>query len=259
MIERRQADAPRGAADQVPSLGGVEALSAPNGWRRWPDVLWRALFPARCLGCGRRGVELCDACAKTWPVFPGALCPRCLSRLSLGATCRVCRSLPPSLHSVRASFPYEGLARTAVHTLKFRSGRYLIPLMGAHLRATAQQRPLRVDLVVAVPIAPAHLRERGFNQAALLAAELAPALGADLKPGALERQDRPAQRFLTRMQRRRNLLGAITCPDPELVRGRSILLVDDVMTTGATLSVCADVLATAGAQRVYALVFARDL
>jgi ComF family protein len=146
-----------------------------------------------------------------------------------------------------------------VLTLKFRSGRYLAPLMGDFLRAELAHWPLQAEVVVPVPIAPGRLRRRGFNQAALLAREIAAAVDGVVVDNALARTERPAQQTLAAAARLRNLAGAVTCTAPQAVRDRRVLLVDDVVTTGATLSACAEVLKHAGARRINALAFARDL
>jgi predicted amidophosphoribosyltransferase len=103
------------------------------------------------------------------------------------------------------------------------------------------------------------MRERGYNQAELLAREVAAAVGGELAPGLLAREERRAQQTLAAAERRTNVVGAFHSQDAERVRGLRLCLVDDVMTTGATLSACADALAAAGAARVSAVVFARDL
>jgi ComF family protein len=163
------------------------------------------------------------------------------------------------LSSLRAPFAYEGAARTAVLTLKFKSGRYLAPLMGELLCEHIALHPLQADVVVPVPLAAARLRQRGYNQALLLAQEVAVAVRGTLMPEALERRERPAQQKLSAAERLINLDGAFACQSAATVRDRRVLLVDDVVTTGATISACADTLAEAGARRVTALAFARDL
>ena len=110
-----------------------------------------------------------------------------------------------------------------------------------------------------VPLAPGRLRQRGFNQASLLAEEVAAAVRGVIVAGALTRQERPAQSSLKAARRLLNLAGAFACPRPHDVDGTRVLVVDDVVTTGATISACADTLAEAGARRVSALAFARDL
>ena len=173
--------------------------------------------------------------------------------------CHGCRRLSPALSSVRAAFVYEGAPRAAVLTLKFKSGRYLAPLMGQFLRDELARRPLHVDLVVPVPLALSRHKQRGFNQALLLANEVAPAVHCRVQADALRRQPRPAQQTLRAAERLVNLGDSVTCQRPAEVANRRVLLVDDVVTTGATISACADALAQAGAARVTAIAFARDL
>ncbi|HYL72298.1 MAG TPA: phosphoribosyltransferase family protein [Candidatus Dormibacteraeota bacterium] len=144
-------------------------------------------------------------------------------------------------------------------TLKFRSGRYLAPLMGELLRDALALRPLEVDVVVPVPLAPRRLRTRGFNQATLLATEVGDAVNAAVMPDILSREGRQAQSTLRATQRLENLVGAFRCTHTAAIAGKRVLLVDDVVTTGATVSACADTLAEAGASRVTVLAFARDL
>jgi competence protein ComFC len=218
-----------------------------------------ALFPARCLGCGRRSVALCAACRADLPYLSAGVCARCASTRGPRGVCHGCRHLSPSLSVVRAAFAYEGAARGAVLALKFRSGRYLAPVMGELLRDHLARRPLQADVVVPVPLATRRLRQRGYNQARLLAEQVATTVGGTVLPAALERVNRPAQQTLPAADRLQNLLGALTCRAPMAIENQRVLLVDDVVTTGATLSACADALAAAGARRISALVFARDL
>jgi ComF family protein len=103
------------------------------------------------------------------------------------------------------------------------------------------------------------LRQRGFNQAELLANEVALTVSGELLTGALARHERKAQRTLGATARLTNLTHAIRCIRPDAMSGKRVLIVDDVVTTGATVSACADTLAEAGASRVSVLAFARDL
>jgi ComF family protein len=217
------------------------------------------LFPPKCIGCQMRGTALCAQCRLELPYLPEGVCARCAALRSARGACTACRRLSPALGTIRAACAYEGAARTAVLTLKFRSGRYLAPLMGDFLRAEVARRPLTAEVVVPVPIAPDRLRQRGFNQAALLAREVAAAVGGVVVEDALARTERPAQQTLAATERLRNLSGALTCAGTRAICDRRVLLVDDVVTTGATLSACAEVLRHAGARRISALAFARDL
>jgi ComF family protein len=226
-----------------------------QAWQR----LLETLFPARCLGCGLRGTSLCAECRADLPYLPEGVCGRCASVRTARGVCRGCRRLSPHLGTVRAAFAYEGPARNAVLTLKFRSGRYLVDVMTEFLREELSRRPLNVDVVVPVPLASGRRRQRGYNQAELLALPVASNLRADVRTDVLVRENRPPQQTLDAAARLVNLSGAIRCAAPDVVRGRRVLVVDDVITTGATVSACADTLAQAGATHVSALAFARDL
>lgn len=217
-------------------------------------ALTELLFPARCLGCQRRGTSLCADCRRDLPYLPREVCFRCATWRSVRGQCRGCQNLASALSWVRAPFAYAGAARTAVLSLKFRSGRYLAPLMAEFL--VGALRDAHFDLVLPVPLSAARLRERGFNQAALLAQYVT---AGTLAPQALVRVERQPQHRLGATARLTNLSGAFACADTAQVSGSRILLIDDVVTTGATVSACADTLAQAGAARVCALAFARDL
>jgi ComF family protein len=162
-----------------------------------------------------------------------------------------------------AAAPYQGVVRRAVHELKFRQGRYLVPFLADLMAEAVRERPLHADLLVPVPLSADRQRRRGYNQAELLAGALlarAPLGGAALEPSALTRPRPTRPQFaLDARERRANVPGAIACPRPELVRGGRVALLDDVCTTGATLAACAEALRAAGASRVMAIVAARDL
>lgn len=224
------------------------------------NPLWATLFPARCIGgCGRRGEALCAACRPRLPYLGDAVCRRCALPGRLDRACRGCHRLAPSLAAVRAVCAYEGTARAAVHALKFRGGQYLGTTLSELMVTAATTRPLHADVVIPVPLAAKRQRERGYNQAGLLCQGLAESVGGEIAPGMLAREERPPQRELSADQRRANLEGAFRCPAPSAVAGKRVLLVDDVLTTGATLSACAQTLDSAGAAWIGALVFARDL
>ena len=223
------------------------------------EWLLELFFPPKCIVCDRRGLALCPRCRSRLPYLPPGVCGRCASYRSARTVCGACRRLSPALSWVRAPLSYSGPARRAVLTLKFRSGRYLAPTMGDLLREAIVMRPIAVDLVIPVPLSSKRLRMRGYNQAALLAEQIASLTGGVLAPEVLSRADRPPQQTLGARERLTNLTGVFTCSPRATVDGKSVLLIDDVITTGATVSACADTLAAAGARRISALAFARDL
>ena len=164
------------------------------------------------------------------------------------------------LDGVRAACRFDGVAREAVHDLKYRRIRSRASVLADVLVEALARRPLAMDVLVPVPLAPGRIRQRGFNQSALLAQLVGQQLGVAVAPDALVRtRETSPQVGRSAAERHANIDGAFACQLPEAIIGRRVTLVDDVMTTGATLAACADPLRAAGASRVYGLVVARDI
>ena len=202
-------------------------------------------LPQRCPGCGL-DVEaerfLCEGCRARIPRFESVLCVRCLAAGREPVGCLAHRG-----SSAHARWIYDERAALVIHALKYGERTALAPWLG-HEMAQALAPGYRPDLVVDVPLHRTRRRERGYNQAALLADALAVAIAAPRLVDALERV-RPtrAQARLEPGARRRNMAGAFRVANPEALAGRSVLIVDDVLTTGATLESALDALAGAGA------------
>jgi competence protein ComFC len=219
-------------------------------------ALAELLFPARCVGCQRSGSVLCARCRRDLKYLDG-VCHRCaLPRRGWSSDCRGCARLSAALRSLRAVCAYEGAARSAVHALKYRGGRLLAESMGELMRDALRQRPLMAELVVPVPMSSRRRKERGYNHSLLLALQVAPSVGG-VVAAVLERQHRQTQQGLSAAARASNIAGTVRAR--QQLHGERVLVIDDVATTGSTLSVCADALICAGAGTVTALVFARDL
>ena len=231
---------------------------------------WQILdffLPRLCVFCGevvgeQAQVAVCPACHETIDWVAGPLCPVCGRVYSASEgddhLCGPCQTDPPPFARARAAAIYEeeGPSGQAIKRFKYSRRLDLLPVMQHWLR-----RPLclelaqAADLIAAVPLHPQRLKNRGFNQALLLAQAFPE---AHLKRELLTRvrHTRP-QTHLNPKQRRDNVKGAFTVPRPDLVRGKNILLIDDVFTTGATVRECARVLRRAGARRVDILTVAR--
>ncbi len=194
------------------------------------------IFPPRCVGCGRVGRLFCAACQEQMHAA------------------HPIRLEAPGLHAIAVAAIFGGPWRNAIHALKYEAQRAIAPTLAAFLPALdADPAP---DLVIPVPLHPNRQRWRDYNQSALLAQALAARLGVEMNTGALRRvRDTRAQVGLNARLRRLNVKDAFAA-DPGLVSGRRILLVDDVVTTGATLSACADALRAAGAEGVCAVALA---
>lgn len=194
------------------------------------------------------------------PWLPAAVCPYCARPSRLARICTVCDRDGSELNGVRAACQFEGVAREAIHDLKYRRIRSRANMLAELMLEALAKRPLAIDVLVPVPLAPGRLRQRGFNQAELVARLVGERLGAEVAPDALVRTRETSQQVgRTAEQRRANISSAFGCRLPEAVNGRRVAVVDDVMTTGATLSACAEPLRAAGAARVYGLVVAREV
>jgi len=216
------------------------------------------VFGGACFLCrGAADGLLCPACDADLPRLRGPLCPRCALATPAGEVCGRCLARAPHYDATVAALAYRFPADVLVHALKFQGELALAPLLGELLAAAvAAAPPGRVDAVVPVPLSPRRLAARGANQAMELARPAARAAGARLDPDLCERvRDTPAQVGLPHDERAANVRGAFACP--RLAAGLSIAIVDDVMTTGATLEEIARELKAAGAERVVNWVVAR--
>jgi ComF family protein len=222
------------------------------------QALSRRVFAPTCVLCGAAGAEggdLCAGCADELPRNRIA-CPRCALPLAVPApACARClRRAPPQVASF-AALRYEGAARLLLPRYKFGADLAVGRVLGEALREVASAAP-RPRQVAPVPLHPTRLRERGFDQAWELARTVAGALDLPARPDLLRRvRATPAQTGLDAAARRRNLREAFVAT--QQLRGVHVALVDDVMTTGATIEAAARALRAAGATRVDVWVVAR--
>jgi len=234
------------------------------------------VFPAGCLLCEQEltepgGASICPACWENLQPWPGPSCECCgLPFGSLQATdfadslCGSCRQGEQDFDVARSYGLYAGNLRKAILQLKFYGREHLGNRLGALLAHSWDALPeLDSPVVVPVPLHPSRRRQRGFDQAELLARGLVQRLrreerGLQLVPDSLRRiRATLPQVGLSGSARRENVSGVFSVARPERVRNRTVVLIDDVMTTGATLSACAKALKQAGASRVLALSLAR--
>jgi len=220
------------------------------------EFLSNLLFGGSCFLCrgAARGI-LCPACDADLPRLAGTLCPRCALPSPAAALCGRCLADAPRYDATVAALAYRFPADTLVHALKFRSQLALAPLLGDLVLKCIPARE-RVDCVFPVPLSRERLRERGYNQAAEIARHVAPQRGVRLEFTAITRErNTQAQADLPWSDRARNVRGAFRCE--RSLDGAAIAVVDDVMTTGATLDELAATLKRAGAARVVNWVVAR--
>jgi ComF family protein len=229
--------------------------------RTWARQALDFALPPRCAGCGTIVAEVHSFCPDCWKQveFLGENgCVTCGVALQATdeTTCAVCLVAPPRIARTRAAVAYDELSRSLAIRLKYgrkvaiarTMARYMAPLVAAHDGA----------ILVPVPLHRTRLWNRGFNQSALVARELSRRLKIRTDPMLLKRTRRtPPLKGMSRLQRRKAVAGAFRVADKAAVAGRTIILIDDVLTTGSTAEACARTLKRAGAARVELVSWAR--
>ena len=232
--------------------------STVRGWLRPQGrrALAEFLLPQQCLECGRFGAALHERCVAEFPRAERPRCRVCWTP-ARALVCERCLldDARDGFTELRTPFRFTGAARRAVLEAKFRGVTALLPPL-ARAAAASIEPSWRVALVAPVPMVARRERRRGFNQAALIAREVAAASGLRFGPDHLRRvRDAAPQASLGADERRTNLDGVFEASG---VDGQRVLLVDDVTTTGSTLTEAARALRAAGASAVFALALARE-
>jgi competence protein ComFC len=228
------------------------------------------VYPRFCAVCDGEVITesgyLCHECLTGLPIVQFPFCDRCgvpvAGKVDHVYTCHDCASREPHYAQARSAARFEGAVRELIHQLKYQHAFWVLPDL-VHLAEAAHRAHFaeeKVDLIAPVPLHPSRRRARGYNQSALLATALGRRLGLPARNRLLRRvRDTGTQTHLTAAARLLNVRGAFAVAQPRAAAGRTVLLVDDVMTTGATLEECARALRKAGAVRVLALTVARGV
>lgn len=234
-------------------------------------ALLDALFPPHCQHCGKAGAVLCADCLGTASAPEPPLCPRCgrslapASRADAAAcpTCATGRG-PKTLTALRIAAVYEGVIRDAIVALKYRGQRRLAEPLGDLLAAelhTAMRQGAHADLIIPVPLHMERQRQRGFNQAELLARRCSSRLGIPVAAQVLVRQRATSPQVgLSLAERHTNIEGAFAMSSQRAhtrLSGRHIVLIDDVSTTGSTLDAAAEALHAAAPASILGIAVSR--
>ena len=234
------------------------------------QYLLHFFFPRTCFGCGcdlpaLAEDLLCPVCESQLKIPGPHICQRCGEVLkSGGAHCYACRGSKAKEYKckiIRSAFVFNTSSRALVHALKYQRADYVAQEMGKLLFVQFAHYPelAEINLIVPVPLHLKKKRARGYNQSELLAKEFSRRVKLEMDTVSLIRtRDTVSQTTLGRQGRLENMVGAFTCIRPDAIKGKTILLIDDVATTGATLEGCAVALRQAGAKRVLAYTFARE-
>jgi ComF family protein len=224
------------------------------------ETFWRGLdwiFPPECMGCGKEGSVICEACLQKIQFLDKNRCIFCGRTLTKEGICQRCRHEDHFFTEIRCLANYEGITQEAVQRLKYENDLAVAFVLAKLLTNLVQSANWTIELVIPVPLSQKRLYERGYNQAALLARPLSLNLGKPFATKGLTRvKETRSQVNLNIRQRKENVQNAFLA-DPLIVRGQSILLVDDVYTTGATMNAAAKALKQAGCSQVFALTVAK--
>lgn len=209
-------------------------------------------LPPACVGCGEEGSTLCRRCGQA---LTGRL------GMPAGVALGLPAAMPMPLAQLEWCAPFAGPVRAALHQLKYSGERRLAAPLGAAMASRWRAVCAGGELLVPVPVHPERARQRGYDQAVLLAKEISAGLAMPWQPVLTRTRHTRPQFDLGRNARRTNVSGAFACTSQAQaarVRGKWIVLVDDVVTTGSTLVACAEALYGAGALAVSALAVARE-
>jgi competence protein ComFC len=238
-----------------PASGNLSSLLT-RGWSALLDLV----YPPHCVACGHLGEWLCAECLRGVPWLDGPCCSRCGQPMAkAGSLCNECAGGGLALESARAVSLHVPPLREAIYGLKYDGLRALVAPLALLLAEAWRRTSWPIDVIVPVPLHERRIRRRGYNQSLLLADALSRHLGVPLEGRVLVRErNTRTQVGLKRQERWLNVAGAFRCRDASL-QGKSILLVDDVFTTGATLEACAVALVASGSAQVRALTLTRAI
>lgn len=208
------------------------------------------IYPPQCVSCGAPGSLFCRDCRSRLLPVGEHYCTKCGKPLKKGQSCRLCARSEFLFRASRAPYIYEGPAAALIKKLKYDGCLDLVPILTELLYAFWQGLGWDADLIVPVPLSEKRRAQRGFNQSEMIGAAFSKKTGIPMVPGALMKIRHTARQVgLNAEERRENLSGAFAAEEL-MVKGKRILLLDDVMTTGSTFAECSAVLLKAGAGSV---------
>ncbi len=222
----------------------------------WSTIDW--IYPPNCGGCKKFGERWCADCKNQTTLVGTQICSKCGNFFNEGGLCPRCTASLPPYQALRSWGIFIGPLREAIHRLKYQHDLGLGEALSQHLIDFYWNTGWNVDIISPVPLSNSRQQERGYNQSALLALPMALACGISYQPEAITRiRNTRSQVGLKAGERLDNVRGAFIAKN-EIVHNKVILLIDDVTTTGATISSSAEALMVAGAKAVYGLTLARS-
>ena len=217
------------------------------------------VFPPNCGGCDELGVRWGKKCQQDTKIIHPPICKICGQVVQTNGVCTRCKTVHPCYKAVRAWAEFDGPIRNAIHDLKYRKNIALGATFAQYLVQLFRIYNWPIDIVVPVPLAKERQKQRGYNQAAILAQPLAQELHIPYNPNILRRiKETQSQVDLSFTERQNNVKDAFQATHQDIQK-KTILIIDDVTTSGSTLNACADALMKAGSKSVFGLTVARPV
>jgi ComF family protein len=217
------------------------------------------VFPTHCVECNTTGSFICNDCLKKLHHIQSPYCHKCGLPFSSSKFVHDCYCSIQGIDGIRSLYLYEGSIRRAIYAFKYGNLRAISHYFARMLFENIGNIPITGEVLVPVPLHNKRLRQRGYNQAALLSKELGKLTGIAVNERTLYKiVDTKSQTQFNFLERRENTREAFACRDQRLT-GKRVILIDDVCTTGATLSACAETLKKNGTYSVWGLTIARDV
>ncbi len=217
------------------------------------------LYPPICAGCEADGSRWCEDCHSSVEKIQHPFCEYCHQPISSGRICSTCKTNEPAFQRLRSWGIYQEPLRSAIHRLKYDRDISLGDVFSIFMVESIQKNKWKVDLVVPVPLNKQRLRARGYNQAAILARPLAFLLNVPFSTNSLKRVKNTVSQVGLSLQDRLENVDSAFQANPKRVQDRTILVIDDVCTSGATINACSKSLIDAGAKDVYGYTLARAI
>lgn len=218
------------------------------------------LFPKYCIGCGIEGYYICPGCSRKLPYISPLNCPKCGLPLGSRAFCPRCEEMSWQLDSMHSIFRFEGILRQAIHLLKYNNYKAFAPVLAEQVLSFFKIVGMKADAIIPVPLHPLRIKERGYNQSSLIARQFGKLAGIPVVEDYLLRKVNtlPQVKTSSREERINNVQGAFICRKQGF-NANSVIIFDDVCTTGATLNACAAALKENLVKSVYGLTLAREI
>lgn len=212
-----------------------------------------------CMNCGQEifadDTLLCDYCKKDLPLIVGSKCLHCGEPITgAGKYCLNCKGKKFECEKIVSPFAYDGFIKKFIVGLKYDNKKYYAECLGKYMAMEFEKELLPCDIVTCVPLCEKRMKQRGYNQAELLGIEFAKNINKEFYPNLLIRvKETPSQTKLSQIDRHKNMEDAFKVSDRKIIKDKIVVIIDDVYTTGATVSECAKKLTSAGAKYVYAV------